>query len=85
MNHIRSCDVPGKSEYNPGHLNGSRNHPEAILKYSINLPISQASCGLEKARKHVFLATLQYLKVNVMVTQASSLSLQKRNCMATAR
>lgn len=62
---------------------------EAILKQYWNtpmyLPISQASHILEKAGRHVFLTILQYLKVNVMVIQASSLSTQKKNCMATAR
>lgn len=53
----------------------------------ICLHISEASCSLEKARKHsnVFVTVLQYLKVNVMVTQASSLWTQRGNCTATAR
>lgn len=54
---------------------------EAILKQYWNtpmyLPISQASHILEKAGRRVFLTILQYLKVNVMVIQASSLSSQK--------
>lgn len=63
---------------------------EANLEQHWNSPIclhiAEASCNLEKARKHsnVFVIVLQYPKVSVMETQASSLWTQRGNCAATA-